>query len=105
MRPAVVLQHFEGGGHDVHDCEEVAPEAHSILDAPELQTLACQRPGVELLGLLVQRESKRLHVVAVDQPVHAVDPDEAERLRARKGGFAREREGPYESPLTPEGND
>lgn len=68
MRLAVVLHHFEGGGHDVNSYEETAAVFLSVnpVDAPELQALACQRYRVELLGLLVQRESKLVHVVAVD---------------------------------------
>ena len=68
VRLAVVLHHFEGGGHDVSFCEETDTELLSVnpVDAPKLQAPACQRYGVELLGLLVQRESKLVHVVAVD---------------------------------------
>ena len=68
VRLAVVLHHFEGGGHDVSFCEETDTELLSVnpVDAPKLQAPACQRLGVELLGLLVQREKQLVHVVAVD---------------------------------------
>ena len=68
VRLAVVLHHFENGAHDVNFCEETAAEFHSVnpVDAPKLQAPARQRRGVELLGLLVQRESELVHVVAVD---------------------------------------
>ena len=90
MRLAVVLHDFEGGGHDVHGCEEAAAKTHCIytLDAPELQAHARQQQGIELPGLLVQRESKLVHVVAVGQPGHVLNPDKAEQIRAREGGLA-----------------
>ena len=90
MRLAVVLHDFEGGGHDVHGCQEAAAKTNCILtlDAPELQAHSRQLQGIELPGLLVQRESKLFHVVAVDQPGDALNPDKAEQIRARKGSLA-----------------
>ena len=45
VRLAVVLHHFEGGGHDVSFCEETDTELLSVnpVDAPKLQAPACQR--------------------------------------------------------------
>jgi len=106
---AVVLQHFEDGSHDVQGLEEVVAVCpcfqRTKASAPELQALARQSLGVQLPGLLVDREKKLLHVVAVGLALLAGDLDEAVAIITCEGRPAREREGRLESPLGVEGDD